>query len=57
MTMAQIQKRQDREARKFETSKAIRQLLDEHCKALGLKSEEASEAETEILDLVTGEDE
>jgi hypothetical protein len=57
MTMGQIQKKQDRESRKFETAKAIRELLDQHCKALGLKGDEAAEAETEILDLVGGEDE
>jgi hypothetical protein len=57
MTMSQIQKKQDRETRKYEAAKQIRALLDEHAKALGLKGDEVEEAETEILDMVGSEDE
>jgi hypothetical protein len=54
VTVAQIQKRQDRLARKFEVAKQIRKLLDDLKKEIGSDYDD-DEWEVQILDLVTEE--
>jgi len=54
VTVTEIQKRQDRQVRKFEVAKQIRKLLDDLKKEIGSDYDD-DEWEAAILDLVTEE--